>query len=194
MQAGGLINVVDLAIPLVDVQKHSRYRRPVSEKRLGSLLDHYVWELNAMGMDREAPRGCSFSPGLHAAANSLPALINIDSDRPTMQDFGVHRSIDPGAGSMTLYGGAKSWATRYISAGGELFLDYGDDWFLSRNMSHVPLGDDLDLTKRLMVKFAAVTGNSTNSTAVHHDLWNLIVSVPYSSAATPVFLNTLMSF
>ena len=98
-----------------------------------------------MGMDREAPHGSAFAPGLHAAANCLPAMVNVEVEAGVARDgsarmlHGLHRSHGPAsAGATSQYTGIRAFATRDIPQGGELlFVDYGDSWFVSRNMTNV---------------------------------------------------------
>ncbi|KAI2503142.1 hypothetical protein MHU86_11333 [Fragilaria crotonensis] len=186
MRKGDFLATEDIAIPLVDLHKHNRIPRG---QRLDSILSNYVWSLDAMGMDREAQHGSAFVPGVHAAANSLPVMINVEAELPkhTPSHRSCNRSRDPNAGAMTHYTGIRTFATRDIPQGGELFVHYGDTWFTSRNMTNVPLQTDLKSSKQLMIDFRNVT--AAHSAGLQHDLWMLIRSVPFSSAITSVFPN-----
>jgi hypothetical protein len=182
MQPGQVFHVNDLAIPLIDYSTRSNFWTEASS----TLLRDYVWELQAMGMDREAPRGCALCPGVLAATNCFPPLTNIEGSRPEYQD---DWSLSQ-RGAITLYSDYTVTATRYIPAGGELFLDYGDSWLLNRGMVQIPQPDDLDAIQDLLERFVALTSHASES--LHQDLWKVLQSLPFSSSLTAVFtfLNT----
>ena len=182
MSKGDVFSTTDLAIPLVDLHKHNRVQKG---NRLDSVLSNYVWHPEAMGMDREAPSGSAFAPGVHAAANCLPALINVESDVPKACSRGFHRTIDPVAGAISYYGDLRTVATRDIPSGGELFVDYGDSWFRARAMTYVPLRQELVAAKRIMLGLGKLTEKL--SASFQRDFWKLIRSVPYSSIITSIF-------
>jgi hypothetical protein len=72
---------------------------------------------------------------------------------------------------------------------GELFVDYGDSWFRARNMTTVPLRQDLVAAKGILLDLGKRIAK--RSLAFQHDLWKLIRSVPYSSIITSVFPGTI---
>ena len=178
---------IDLAIPLVDLHKHNRILHAKHE--LDTIFEHYVWELDALEMDREAPQGGAFAPGLHAAANCHPALLNIDISTVQKDKDTTRSRDDAGAGAMTDYNHITTLAIRDIPQGGELFVDYGDSWFTARDINHVPLQHHLKAAKQLLVDFGTIT--ATLSDPIQRDLYKLIQSVPYSSVITTVFPDTL---
>jgi hypothetical protein len=183
MGKGDFLPTEDIAIPLVDLHKHNQVPRG---QRLDSILSNYVWNLDAMGMDREAPHGSAIVPGVHAAANSLPAMINVEAELPMHSpNRGNNRSRHPTAGAMTHFAGIRTFATRDIPQGGELFVHYGDSWFTSRNMTNVPLQTDLKTVRQLMIDFGNVT--EAHTAGLQRDLWALIISMPFSSVITSVF-------
>ena len=68
-------------------------------------------------------------PGIGAIPNAFHALVNVDEQAPQQDGLGLHHSTDPGAGAFTPYVNRSSIATRKISAGEELYLFYGSNWF-----------------------------------------------------------------
>ena len=78
------------------------------------------------------------SPGFGAAANSNSALdfTNADEQYPIYSiPNGLHRQSDSGAGAFTYYHGGVTEALMNVSPGEELFVSYGNTWFLNRKKS-----------------------------------------------------------
>jgi hypothetical protein len=71
------------------------------------------------------------SPGFGAAANSFMDFVNVDEGLPVHSVAqGLHRSRDPGAGAFTPYHSRKATARNDITLGQELFVSYGDQWYV----------------------------------------------------------------
>ena len=70
--------------------------------------------------------------GFGAAANSFLDLVNVEEGDPrnTMPNM-LHRSKDPGVGAFTTYHDRKSSAKVNIKAGQELFVNYGQHWYVN---------------------------------------------------------------
>jgi hypothetical protein len=125
LEEGGLVGSGDVAIPLLEVPWHqgltSNYFDPFSD---------YVWDGGYLGIGHEAESDdiSVFWPGINAAVNCYPSLINIHLTIPEFDEAGVHRSRHPGAGAFSPYHNGTSHVSRRIPAGGELFKDYGDSW------------------------------------------------------------------
>ena len=75
-------------------------------------------------------QGCS--PGIGAAINCDLPLVNVVDTWTKIDGAGMHRSKDPGVGAFTPYYDRKSKATRTIRAGEELYIDYGENYFETR--------------------------------------------------------------
>jgi hypothetical protein len=66
-----------------------------------------------------------------AAANSYMDFLNVDEGSTTQSIAGkLHRSKDPGAGAFTAYHSRTSTAEVPIHAGQELFVSYGNQWYV----------------------------------------------------------------
>lgn len=72
------------------------------------------------------------SPGIGAAINCDLPLVNV-VDTWTKIGSDLHRKSSPGAGAITPYHDRKSMATRSIVAGEELYIDYGENYFQTRD-------------------------------------------------------------
>lgn len=118
----------DKAIPLIEIHQHNGW--------LGSddPTMNYVWDGTEMGMGLESTSSdiAAFWPGVDCMVNAYPGLFNVDAAFPTYNEDGVHRSKHPGAGAMSPYDAGESRIKRDIPIGGEIFKDYGEDWFLTR--------------------------------------------------------------
>jgi hypothetical protein len=175
----------DVALPLMDLDQHAGNEGQVHH------FQHYTWQANALGMEREAIHGDGICPGLYAATNCWLPLVNIDGSMPVYDTAGLHRARDAGAGAITPYHNASIWAIATIPAGGELFINYGDSWFLMRKNEFglVPLAVDYPIAEMLISKFASIA--SRLSYEARTSLWTLIKSVPYESRICNAFPHTL---
>lgn len=79
-------------------------------------------------------QGCS--PGIGAAINCDLPLVNVIDTWTKIDGAGLHRKKDPGAGAITPYNDRKSRATRTIQAGEELYIDYGESYFSTRESTY----------------------------------------------------------
>lgn len=96
------------------------------------------------------------SPGFGAAANSFMDFVNVDEKYPTYSiPHNLHRSRDPGAGALTYHHSRLSVASRDIRQGEELFVGYGNKWFLARihSIGPVPVEGDHDKAEKLYRTF-----------------------------------------
>ena len=73
------------------------------------------------------------SPGFGATANSNSVLdSNADEQYPIYSiPNGLHRQSDSGAGAFAYYHGRVTEALMNVSPGEELFVSYGNTWFLN---------------------------------------------------------------
>lgn len=85
------------------------------------------------------------SPGFGAAANSFMDFINAEELYPTHSiPHGLHRRSDPGAGAFTYHHSRYTQAKFGVSQGEELFVSYGNHWFLDRKhvLGPIPVEGD----------------------------------------------------
>ena len=139
----------DKAIPIIDVWWHNNNNNNNNggngnnNKIFFNPVEHYVWEGSSMGMGLEVFSQndlSTFWPGIDAIVNCHSGLLNVEKSTPHLDDGGVHRRIHPSAGSISPYnslqlhneGGGSSKISRDIPIGGELFKNYGEEWFLYR--------------------------------------------------------------
>ncbi|KAI2513179.1 hypothetical protein MHU86_1217 [Fragilaria crotonensis] len=145
-----VLPVGDVVIPLVDskIHKHRDYK---------FLWDEYTWEGVALFMEREGVSESIsvVSPGFGSAVNCFLGLVNVKETIPSNTNTGLHRSQDPGVGAFSTYWNRETLAMIPIKAGNELFADYGNGWFTSREetIGPVPLKGDLVRANELIEKY-----------------------------------------
>lgn len=151
----------DIVIPIVDLRYHQYLyggadgTSTESPSQFAFLWDEYTWAAENLHMDQEGLRDVNAaSPGFGAAANCFLPLLNVDEWNPHPDPLSLHRSVDPGAGAMSLYHNRSATAARDIGAGEELFVSYGEHWFTGREyLGPVPLSNDLETATQLFRKF-----------------------------------------
>ena len=84
----------------------------------------------------------------------------------------MHRSKDPGAGGYSYFHNLRFRTNQDIPAGMELFVEYGDDWFVERESSidssgSAPLSEDFENADLILSKYHALFGTDTNSKFDH---------------------------
>lgn len=180
---GETIGAPDLYIPLVDIYKNDG-GRPKHWP-----LGDYVWGGADMGMfsDSQYQDVTAYCPGLDAAVNGGLQIINVGKSTPQF-DFTLHRSKDPGAGAITPYHNGTTLVTRDIPAGGEVFKDYGDGWFTSRQhlFENIPLSEHYEEAEEWAEEFDLLLEEEhiPEIPALREDLWNLVVSLPWDDSLT----------
>jgi hypothetical protein len=123
-----------------------------------------VWDGKGMGMGLESLEWevTAVWPGIYCVVNSLIPLENVNIAIPLHSSHGddlpymPHSSIDPGAGAITPYRAAPTIVKREIPAGGELFKNYGDTWFVTREDifgANVPLSESFDEAQDLLYRY-----------------------------------------
>lgn len=140
------------------------------------LLDNYYWNSGATLSLSEAHDIASIVPGLGMLANSHPGLVNALLIPPT-KIVGLHRGRDPGAGAYSLYHNVTFYAKNGpIEAGSELFVEYGDDWFINHedDIGEVPLSDDYKQADEIMNQFWKIIEGDT-TTKLSSEVWLLVM-------------------
>jgi len=126
-EAGEQLGHPDLLIPVVD-SAHGDYEQ--------WLALAYLWlaTCDFHPMQWEAEQVDVLLMGLGAAVNGHMALFNVQYKQHALHtdSAGLHRSKDPGAGAFSYYHDQPHIATKPIEAGAEVFGNYGDQWFRSR--------------------------------------------------------------
>ena len=163
LDQGDNIGPADIIVPMINIEWHNDntykgWDNPESRTNgFHFLYENYVWMASAVDMMHEAERVHVMSHGFGALANSLPGLVNLDEGMPDYNGGGLHRAKDPGAGAFTPYHNRQATALEPVPAGGELFADYGSNWFKSRTnmIGYIPLSEDFDEADALLKKFEA---------------------------------------
>jgi len=188
----------DVMIPLTDVWFHLRalgdeYLERGDSENLFPAAD-FVWFGPELGMTREASYPVDgtteylvgFAPGIDAAINCHLALKNVEKMTPEFSFEGLHRSQDPGVGAFTPYHGCKTYVLRDIPAGGELFKDYGDNWFLGRTHTFglLPLTEDFEIAERMMRRLHQLLEKRNVPEATRRDFWQLMNRLTWKKSRT----------
>lgn len=160
----------DIAIPIVDLRFHS------GDDDFVFLWDEYTWNAENLHMDAEGYHDIHVaSPGFGSAANCFLSLQNVDEWNPYFDDAGLHRARDPGAGALSQYGNRTTTATRDISPGEELFVSYGEGWFIGREfLGAVPLTKDLERASELFQSFLLLRDKAEPKTVID-GVWETFV-------------------
>jgi hypothetical protein len=151
-QKGDFVGSGDVCIPILDLEWHA-----AGDPSFVNPFADYVWFGDALGMAQEVSEfesATAYWPGLDAAVNCHAALVNLDRAFPDYDDTPLHRSKDPSAGSFSLYHNGSSLVTHSIPKGGELFKNYGDDWFYQRTEYTGPVVSDYQKAQRLLQEFS----------------------------------------
>ena len=96
------------------------------------LPDNYFWDSDSPGTTHEAADVETLIPGVGALANSHTGLVNTEMLYAKVDDAGLQRDSDPGAGAISPYHDMSYSASRHIKPGEEIFAEYGDNWFKVR--------------------------------------------------------------
>jgi hypothetical protein len=127
------------------------------------LWDEYVWSaatFSAMDIPGQGMEAASF--GIGALPNCYFALLNVEDSESHGRDNANLESINsPGIGAFTPWYDRKSYATKNIHVGSELYVDYGYAYFTSRveTIGYVPFLDDYKIADRMLKRFSNITDN-----------------------------------
>ena len=100
---------------------------------------HYFWSSDTSRSGHEADITLSIIPGLGALANSHLGLVNVQATSLSVGSAGYHRSKDVGVGAFSDRYNLNFEATENIPAGMELFVNYGSDYFSTRENKMGPM-------------------------------------------------------
>jgi hypothetical protein len=192
---GDLLTDSDLMIPTFELDWHNGH-----DGDMLFLWNEYVWSADMFdGSEQEAESQETIhmcSGGMGAAVNCRLTLVNAeDEDASYTVGMSGVSSQSPGAGAFTPYYGRKFIATTRIVPGMEIYVNYGENYFDTRDAyASVPLLANYEEADRLIEKFqdlsiskrAAVamtsSGSNDNDIQIQMDLWNLISQeFPYQS-------------
>lgn len=173
-----LLETGDIVIPIVDFTLNQwKYRYKF-------LWDDYTWSAESLLMHDEGLNEVNgASPGFGSCANSYLDLQNVDEWRPYVDNAGLDRHKDPGAGASSAYHNRRSTATQTILPGQELFVSYGRDWFEHRaRLGPIPLSGDHQRGQVLFEKFLRMQRRLVNATEPLWDMWERFIwQSPYKN-------------
>ncbi len=159
------------------------------------LLDEYNWKASEVGpyLETEAQTVNAYVPGMGAMPNCHLYLKNVAESHNQYDTAGITRA-DPGIGAFTAYHNRTTHTLKPIQGGSELFVDYGVQWFKSREsyMGLIPLEDSYYVARDFLERFEPFLDRFTTyaeeggiSTATmdkaKSDLWDMILQSPYKS-------------
>lgn len=121
----------DPAIPIVDIDFHAG--GDSKKEDFHWLHSEYTWMSKETGADMgsEAEQTSAYATGFGSLPNCHFRLKNIGEDHCQHDTVGINRA-DAGAGAFTPYHNRSTYTLKSLEAGSELFVDYGINWFLSR--------------------------------------------------------------
>jgi SET domain len=153
-----------------------------NQEHINTLLwDEYVWSAStftAMEIPDQGMEGASF--GIGALPNCFFALLNVEDSEDHKRDNANLEAINsPGVGAFSPWYDRKSYATKDIQAGSELYVDYGYGYFNSRTetIGYIPFLDDFDTADNLLHKFQNLTNNSIMNDEMSDSLFHLSRSI-----------------
>lgn len=116
----------------------------------------------------------ALSPGFGSCANSYLDLQNVEEWRPHVDNAGLDRTRDPGAGALSSYHNRRSTAKGGIQPGQELFVSYGREWFEHRaRLGPIPLTGDHRRGQLLVEKYQRMHQRFSNEMV--KELWERFV-------------------
>lgn len=118
-------------------------------------LQTYYWEGAGTGILNEASSVESIVPGAGAISNFHAGLVNLLVATHSVDNAGYHRSRDAGVGAYSNRHDMSFITEKDVPAGMELFVNYGEGYFLSREsmFGKIPLKDDYKKADKILQGF-----------------------------------------
>ena len=149
-----------------------------------------------IGMDEEGEDISATVTGFGAAPNCHFRLLNVHEHEAVYDGAGLDRYTSPGAGAFTPWFNRSSTAANNIRTGSELFVDYGTNWFISReeDMGLVPVTESYEGAQSFLKEYGVLLVGSNHPSDLvedkmsltdeaQKDLWEVIKTFPYASRA-----------
>ncbi|KAL7533531.1 hypothetical protein ACHAXR_008233, partial [Thalassiosira sp. AJA248-18] len=187
--------VGDAAFPVVDQDWHNSPDSGSQSKYEADYhwpLTNYDWNAPDIGMENEAEDVSVTVNGFGAAPNCHFRLLNVEEHKATYDTAGLDRYTSPGAGASTPWFNRTSTAAQDIEAGSELFVDYGPNWFLTRDgvFQLVPISESFEKAQAFLKEYGKLLVGSDNpddliedkmslDDEAQRDLWDVIKTFPY---------------
>jgi hypothetical protein len=153
-QKGNLVTPGDGVVPIYDMEFHNGLSSSLF------LWDEYVWSgstFSAMSEYDRTIEAASF--GIGALPNCFFPLLNVEDADDYRRDYANLEVTSPGIGAFSPWYDRKSYAIQNIVAGSELFVNYGYDYFKSREETYglIPFNDHYRIADRLLKRFISVS-------------------------------------
>lgn len=156
-RSGDLVTPGDGVVPIHNPVFHNG-----GEEHVDTFLwDEYVWSAStfiAMDVPNQGMEAASF--GIGALPNCYFALLNVEDSASHGRDNSNLEHINsPGIGAFTPWHDRRSYATKDIHAGSELYVDYGYAYFTSRmeTFGYVPFLNDYKVADQLLQRISNIT-------------------------------------
>ncbi|KAL7494773.1 hypothetical protein ACHAWT_003346 [Skeletonema menzelii] len=162
----------DIVIPLADYEWHT-----AMEQDFHLLWGEYSWQTNEVAMETDVMIGSALVIGTGCMPNCNFALINAREGKPEYNHAGLQRG-DHGVTGFTGFHNQRMITERFIPAGGEIFVNYGEPWFETRgeDMANVPFTANFNLVDEFLVKFRnlSLKYQTSNNPDFTKDLWSIV--------------------
>lgn len=162
----------DIVIPLADYEWHT-----AMQQDFHLLWGEYSWQTAEVAMETDMMVGSALVIGTGCMPNCNFALINAHEGKPEYNHAGLQRG-DHGVTGITGFHNQRMITDRFIPAGGEIFVSYGENWFESRgeDMATVPFAYNFELVDEFLVKFRNLSLKYQTSTNPDFtkDLWTVV--------------------
>ena len=124
----------DIVIQLINPVPSSDDENMTSMKLL---MRDYLWDGAETGGQYEARMVFSVWPGFGMVANSHSKKYNALMFRADVDEADLGRTTEPGVGAISHYHNLTTYSSKDIPAGGEILVNYGDNWFhLHKNIAY----------------------------------------------------------
>jgi hypothetical protein len=159
-------------IPLADYEWHTNM-----EMDFHLLWGEYSWQEAEVSMETDLISGSALVIGTGCMPNCNFAIINAHEGKPEYNHAGLTRK-DYGVTGFTGFHNQRMITSRSIPAGGEIFVDYGEHWFVSRGeeMATVPFVENFVLVDEFLLKFKNIClkYQTSDNPDFTKDLWSVV--------------------
>lgn len=120
---------------------------------LNLFLYNYAWDAHITGGQYEGNRYVAAAlPGVGMSANGHHLAGNVLPLRPVVDEADLPRTEAAAAGAFTHYHNMSFYTSRNVTAGDELVIPYGDEWFEERQYNIHTSSNSVSTTKNYTVE------------------------------------------
>jgi len=184
VSVGEVLTKYDIPIQVIDLRYHHN-------EDFDWLLDQYYWSSTNTDGHYEGNTVSSALPSFGMAGNGHMGLKNVDKRMNTDDNLAMlHRKSNPGAGAVTDYHTTSWYAIKDIPKGSEIFLDYGEKYFETREIVYgmIPYEENFVDADKIANKFNDImTDDDDLKNETKQKLWHMVKDIiyPRTSAALP---------